>query len=203
MDSLRELFIEQLQDAYDAEKQIIKALPKMAKEASSSQLQDAFENHLEQTRQQVERLETIFEQLDEEPEGKPCKGMAGVIAEGKEVMDEVEDDDVKDAGLIAAAQKVEHYEIATYGTLKTWAAMLDEDEVVRLLEQTLEEEKETDQLLTELAEEVNAEAESESEEDEEEKAPSRGRRAATGRTQSSRQGSMRAKSSSSRSRKRS
>ncbi|HEX6791746.1 MAG TPA: ferritin-like domain-containing protein [Candidatus Krumholzibacteria bacterium] len=201
MDSLRELFIEQLQDAYDFEKQIMKALPKMTRAASSSELQNAFENHLEQTRRQIDRLETIFEQLDEEPEGKPCKGMAGVLAEGKEVMDEVEDDDVKDAGLIAAAQKVEHYEIATYGTLRTWAGMLDEDEVMRLLEQTLEEEKEADQVLSELADEINVEAEENSAE-EEEKAPSRGRRAATGRTPA-RSGSMRAKSSSSRSRKRS
>jgi ferritin-like metal-binding protein YciE len=196
MDSLRELFIEQLQDAYDAEKQLIKALPKMAKEASSTELQNAFENHLEQTKEQLERLETIFESLEEEPEGKPCKGMAGVIAEGKEAMDEIEDDDVKDAALIGAAQKVEHYEMALYGTLKTFASMLDEEEAASLLEQTLEEEKETDQLLTELAEEVNARAEGEGV-IEVEKQPMR---RSSGRSQSSSQNQRSAKASSRRKR---
>ena len=196
MDSLRELFIEELQDAYDAEKQLVKALPKMAKEASSSELRDAFETHLEQTKHQVERLEQIFESLDEEPEGKPCKGMAGIVAEARETMEEVEDDDVKDAALIMSAQKVEHYEIATYGSLKTFASLLDEQEAVNLLDETLNEEKEADQLLTELAEEVNARAEGEGVM-EVEKQPMR---KSGGRSSSQRQGSMRAKSSSRRKR---
>jgi ferritin-like metal-binding protein YciE len=191
MDSLRELFIEQLQDAYDAEKQLIKALPKMAKEASSTELKEAIQTHLEQTRQQVERLEQVFESLEEEPEGKPCKGMAGVIAEGKETMEEVEDDDVRDAAIIMSAQKVEHYEMATYGTLKTFASLLDEEEAANLLEETLNEEKEADQLLSELAEEVNARAEGE-DAVETEKQPMR---RSGGRSSSQRQGSLRAKGS--------
>ena len=196
MDSLRELFIEQLQDAYDAEKQLVKALPKMAKEASSTELRDAFETHLEQTKHQIERLETIFENLEEEPEGKPCKGMAGVIAEGKEAMEEVEDDDVRDAALIMSAQKVEHYEMATYGTLKSFASLLDEEEAANLLEETLNEEKEADQLLTDLAGEVNARAEGEGVL-EVEKRPMR---RSSGRSSQQRQQSLRAKGSSRRKR---
>lgn len=161
MDSLRELFIEQLQDAFDAEKQITKALPKMAKDASSSELRSAFENHLEQTKTQTGRLQQVFELLEEEPKGTPCKAMAGLLAEAKEVIGECEDDDVRDAAMIGAAQKIEHYEIALYGTLKSFASLLDEDEVANLLDETLTEEKETDQVLSELAGEVNARAEGE------------------------------------------
>jgi ferritin-like metal-binding protein YciE len=182
MDSLRELFVDQLQDVYDAEHQLIKVLPKMAKNASSNELRIAFENHLEQTKEQVDRLETIFRGIEEEPEGKSCKGMAGLIAEGKEIFEEDMDDDVKDAALIAAAQKVEHYEIAAYGTLKTFASLLDEEEAVSLLEQTLNEEKETDELLNEISEEVNSRAEGE--QVMEEDRPSR--RAPAGRQQSQR-----------------
>jgi ferritin-like metal-binding protein YciE len=158
MDSLRELFIEQLRDIYSAETQLVKALPKMAKAASSSELRTAFTNHLEQTRDHVDRLETIFSQLDEEPEGETCKGMAGLIAEGKEAIEADGEHDVKDAWLIAAAQRVEHYEIAAYGTVKSMASLLDEEEAANLLEETLNEEKETDQHLTELSGEINPRA---------------------------------------------
>jgi ferritin-like metal-binding protein YciE len=158
MDSLRELFIQELQDIYDAENQLVKALPKMAKAASSTELRSAFQNHLEQTKEHIERIETIFEGLDEEPEGKPCKGMAGLIAEGKEALEEDMEDDLRDAALIAAAQRVEHYEIAAYGTAKSFASLLDEREAADLLDQTLNEEKEADQLLSEVSEEVNARA---------------------------------------------
>jgi ferritin-like metal-binding protein YciE len=157
MDSLRELFIEQLRDVYDAENQLVKALPKMAKAASNSELRSAFEHHLEQTQEHVDRLETIFNNLEEDADGESCKGMAGLIAEGKEAI-EADDNDVKDAWLIAAAQRVEHYEIAAYGTVKSMASLLDEEEAAELLEETLNEEKETDQLLTELSEEINAQA---------------------------------------------
>ena len=152
MDSLRELFIEQLRDIYSAENQLVKALPKMAKAASSSELQTAFTNHLEQTREHVERLETIFANLDEEPEGETCKGMAGLIAEGKEAIDADGEDDVKDAWLIAAAQRVEHYEIAAYGTARAFARQLNNEYAAELLEQTLDEEKAADQKLTMIAE---------------------------------------------------
>ncbi|HET6463960.1 MAG TPA: ferritin-like domain-containing protein [Candidatus Krumholzibacteria bacterium] len=158
MNSLRELFVEQLRDIYSAENQLVKALPKMAKAASSSELQTAFTNHLEQTRKHVERLETIFEGLDEAPEGETCKGMAGLITEGKEAIEADGEDDVKDAWLIAAAQRVEHYEIAAYGTVKSMASLLDEEEAADLLEETLSEEKETDQHLTELSGEINPRA---------------------------------------------
>lgn len=161
MDSLRELFVEQLRDIYDAESQLVKALPKMAKAASSSELQSAFENHLEQTKEHVDRLETIFSSLEEDAEGESCKGMAGLIAEGKEAIEADGDDEVKDAWLIAAAQRVEHYEIAAYGTVKSMASLLDEEEAANLLEETLNEEKEADQLLTEISEEINPRAEGE------------------------------------------
>jgi ferritin-like metal-binding protein YciE len=158
MDSLRELFVEQLRDIYSAENQLVKALPKMAKAASSSELRKAFEDHLEQTQEHVDRLETIFENLEEEPEGETCKGMAGLIAEGKEAIEDDSEDEVKDAWLIAAAQRVEHYEIAAYGTVKSMASQLDEEEAANLLEETLNEEKEADQLLTEISSEINPRA---------------------------------------------
>jgi len=186
MDSLRELFVEQLRDVYDAEGQLLKALPKMAKAASSSELQTAFKNHLEQTREHVDRLETIFTSLEEEPEGESCKGMAGLLAEGKEAIEADCEDDVKDAWLIAAAQRVEHYEIAAYGTVKSMASLLDEEEAANLLEETLNEEKETDQLLTEISEEVNSRAEGERSSDVSLK-PMRRSSSTTSRSQSSRQ----------------
>ena len=156
--TLRELYVEELRDIYDAEKQLIKALPKMAEAASSEELRSGFEEHLEQTKGHAQRLDQIFNALGEKPTGKKCKGMQGLVSEGSEVIDEDFDDDVKDAALISAAQRVEHYEIAAYGTVRTYASILDEQNAVSLLEKTLEEEKETDQKLTELAENINTEA---------------------------------------------
>ena len=157
--SLKELFIEELRDLYDAENQLTKALPKMAEGSSSPELQEAFEEHLEQTRNHVSRLEKVFAGLGEKPKAEKCKGMEGLIKEGSELLKEDDfDSEVKDAAIIGAAQKVEHYEIAGYGTVRTFAELLGEDEAVSLLEETLEEEKETDQKLTELADQINVEA---------------------------------------------
>jgi ferritin-like metal-binding protein YciE len=156
--TLKQLYIEELRDIYDAEKQMIKALPKMAEAANSDELRAGFEEHLEQTKGHAQRLEQIFSALGEKPTGKKCKGMQGLVSEGSEVIDEDFEADVKDAGLISAAQRVEHYEIAAYGTVRTYATILEEQEAVSLLEKTLEEEKETDQKLTELAEGINAQA---------------------------------------------
>jgi ferritin-like metal-binding protein YciE len=158
LESLKELFVEELKDLYSAENQILKALPKMIKKASSNQLKSGFEEHLEQTKGHVERLEKIFQQLDESPKGKKCKGMEGIITDGAELMEEDAEPDVMDAGLIAAAQRVEHYEIAGYGCVRTYARLLGHPNVVQLLESTLNEEKETDAKLTRLAENVNVEA---------------------------------------------
>ena len=151
---LQELFVDQLKDLYSAENQIIKALPKMAKNASNPELRAAFEAHLEETRMQVERLDQIAEEMGLRTlKGKKCAGMEGLLEEGKEVMQEF-DDDVLDAGMIGAAQKVEHYEIAAYGTARTHANMLGLKKVARLLQQTLDEEGRTDKKLTQLAESV-------------------------------------------------
>jgi ferritin-like metal-binding protein YciE len=171
--ALRELYVDELKDIYNAENQLVKALPKMAKAATSDELRTGFEEHLEQTRGHVQRLEQIFKELGEKPSGKKCKGMEGLVAEGQEMMGEDFEDDVMDAALISAAQRVEHYEIAAYGTVRTYAELLGEDTAVQLLEQTLEEEKETDQKLTDMASEINVKAMGEgseegSEEDEEE-----------------------------------
>jgi ferritin-like metal-binding protein YciE len=154
MENLQDLLKEDLKDVYNAENQLVKALPKMAKNATNPQLKEAIENHLAETKEQVERLEQVMEMLGMPARGKTCKAMQGILEEGKEVMDEDAEDDVMDAALIGAAQKVEHYEIATYGTLCTYADLLGLKEAKRLLGQTLEEEKKTDQLLTELAESV-------------------------------------------------
>ncbi len=183
INSLRELYIEQLRDLYDAENQLIKALPKMAKQASSDELREGIEEHLEQTRGQAERLEQIFEQLGEKPKGKKCKGMQGLIEEGNETLEEDTEEDTKDAAIIAAAQRVEHYEISGYGTARTYANLLGENEAAELLEETLNEEKETDQKLTQLAEEINVEAaegSGEEESEEEESRPSRARSSSSG-----------------------
>lgn len=159
LDSLETLYIEELRDLYNAESQLVKALPKMAKGATSSDLKQAFEEHLEQTKVHVERLEEIFEHLDKSPKGKTCKAMKGLIEEGSEILEEEGDESVIDAALIGAAQRVEHYEIAAYGTVRTFANLLGEDEATALLQETLDEEGETDKRLTELAEEViNVEA---------------------------------------------
>jgi ferritin-like metal-binding protein YciE len=158
--SLRDLFLHELRDLYSAEKQLLKALPKMAKAATHEELQEAFEEHLGQTEEQVQRLEQVFEALGEKPKAEKCLAMEGLIAEAQNLLKEDMPAAVLDAALIGAAQKVEHYEIAGYGTVRTFAEMLDEDEAVDLLEQTLEEEKETDARLTEIAESlVNTDAE--------------------------------------------
>jgi len=151
---LQELLVDQLKDLYSAENQIIKALPKMAKNASNPELRAAFEAHLEETRMQVERLDQIAEEMGIRTlKGKKCAGMEGLLEEGKEIMQEF-DEDVLDAGMIGAAQKVEHYEIAAYGTARTHANMLGLKKVARLLQQTLDEEGKTDKKLTQLAESV-------------------------------------------------
>jgi ferritin-like metal-binding protein YciE len=165
LDNLRKLFVEELRDLYSAENQLVKALPKMAKGASSEDLKQALEDHLEQTQGQVERLEEVFEQLDETPKGKTCKAMKGLVEEGSEILEEDGEDSVIDAGIIAAAQKVEHYEIASYGTVRTWAGLLGENEAAELLQETLDEEGEANKLLNKLAQDiVNPEALSEGEE---------------------------------------
>jgi ferritin-like metal-binding protein YciE len=156
--SLRDLYIDELRDLYNAETQLVKALPKMAKAAANDELHEAFEEHLRQTSEHVSRLEQIFEQLDEKPSGKRCLGMEGLVKEGAETMKEDYVDEVKDAAIIGAAQRVEHYEMAGYGTVRTFAELLGENEHVSLLEQTLEEEKQADQKLTELAQGINRQA---------------------------------------------
>jgi ferritin-like metal-binding protein YciE len=159
LQSLDDLLLHDLKDLYNAEQQILKALPRMAKKASSPELRRAFEQHLKQTETQVQRLERIFDTIDEKPRGKTCKGMQGLIEEGKEMMSEDIEDDVLDAALLAAAQKVEHYEMAAYGTARTYAEMLGNREAAKLLQQTLDEETETDKKLTKLAESIiNVEA---------------------------------------------
>jgi ferritin-like metal-binding protein YciE len=165
---LKELYVDELRDLYDAENKLVKALPKLAKASSSDKLRAGFEEHLEQTRGHVGRLEEIFEALDEKPTGKKCVGMAGLVKEGEEIMDEDFSAEVMDAALISAAQRVEHYEIAAYVCVSAWAQLLGEAEANALLEKTLEEEKETDQKLTELSEEINVEAKGSGEEGEEE-----------------------------------
>src|SRR5437588_3787350 len=166
-DSLRQLYVDELKDLYSAETQMVKALPKLAKAASNAELRQGFEEHLRQTSEHVSRLEQIFEMLEEKPTGKKCVGMEGLVKEGAEVMKEKYEDEVMDAAIIGAAQRVEHYEIAGYGTVREFAELLGEDEHVPLLEQTLEEEKETDEKLTELAEQINVQAQEEAEGEEE------------------------------------
>lgn len=169
-EGLKELYIDELKDLYNAENQLLKALPKMAKAASSEELRQAFEEHFEQTRGHVVRLEEIFKSLDENPKGKKCMGMEGLVKEGSEVMEEDFEGALMDAALIGAAQRVEHYEIAAYGTVSEFAKILGENEHVSLLEKTLQEEKDTDEKLTGLAKEINPQA-NEKEEQEEEEAP--------------------------------
>lgn len=164
--NLSDLLVQELRDLYSAETQLVKALPKMAKAASSDELRSGFEEHLEQTKQHVDRLERVMEILGSTPKGKTCKAMQGLIAEGEEVLKEEATESVRDAALIAAAQKVEHYEIAGYGTARTFAELLSQDEVADILQETLDEEGETDKRLTAIAESINAEAESADEESE-------------------------------------
>jgi ferritin-like metal-binding protein YciE len=152
MGTLHDAFLDELRDTYDAEKQLTKALPKMVKASTSAALRDAFEAHLEETRQQVERLEQVFASLDEKVRGKHCDGMAGIIEEGKAILEEEFDETTTDACLIAAAQRVEHYEMAAYGTLVAWARVMGHTEAADLLQETLDEEKAADEKLSAIAE---------------------------------------------------
>lgn len=165
IDSLDTLLEEELKDIYSAEKQLLKALPKMAKKASSDELRAAFEEHLTVTKGQVTRLEDVFEALGKPAKAKTCKAMEGLIKEATELMEEDANENVMDAGLIAAAQKVEHYEIASYGTVRTWAELCGNEDAAELLEETLTEETEADQKLTELAENMVNPAAEEGEEE--------------------------------------
>lgn len=158
MEDLQDLFHDELKDVYDAEHQIIKALPKMAKAATSPQLKAGFESHLKQSEEHVARLEKVFDILGKKPAKKTCKAMKGLIEEGDEVVKEKADPDVKDAALIASAQRVEHYEIAAYGCLRTWAGLLGMDDAKKLLQTTLDEEGATDEKLTKLSESINVNA---------------------------------------------
>ncbi len=159
MATLEDLYMDMLKDLYSAEKQLVKALPKMAKNSQSSDLQRAFQDHLKQTEGHVERIERIFSDMEGSPRGKKCVGMEGIIEEGSELMKENVDPDVLDAGLIAAAQKVEHYEIASYGAARTWAERLGYHSAAQLLQQTLDEEGEANKKLTQIAvSHVNMEA---------------------------------------------
>lgn len=157
--TLQELFVDELKDLYSAENQITKALPKMAKTAVSEELKKGFLDHLEQTQGHIRRLESIFKELDESPKGKKCKGMEGLLTEGSDLMNEDAEPEVMDAGLIAAAQRVEHYEIAAYGTVRTYAELLGLKKAAKLLQETLDEEKATDQKLSGLAQAINVAAE--------------------------------------------
>jgi ferritin-like metal-binding protein YciE len=157
-ESLKKLYVDELKDLFSAENQLVKALPKMAKAASSDELRAGFEKHLEQTKGHVQRLEEIFQSLDESPKGKKCVGMEGLVKEGAEVMAEDFDDAVLDAGLIGAARRVEHYEMAAYGAVCEFAHVLGQTRQASLLEKTLAEEKQTDDKLAELAKEINAQA---------------------------------------------
>jgi ferritin-like metal-binding protein YciE len=170
INTLHDVYVEQLKDLYSAETQLIKALPKMAKAAHDDTLKQGFETHLEETKVHVERLEEIFEELDEKPTGKKCKAMAGLVEEGSEAIGEDASPEAKDAMLIAAAQRVEHYEMAGYGCVKTYARLLGYEDAAKLLEETLGEEVATDEKLTEAAESINVEAEKSSDEETDEDA---------------------------------
>jgi ferritin-like metal-binding protein YciE len=158
VDTIEKLFVEELKDIYSAENQITKALPKMAKAATSDELRTAFEHHLRETEGQIQRLDRVFETLGVNPKGKTCDGMKGVLAEGEEVLKETEKGDVRDAALISAAQRVEHYEMAAYGTVRTYAEKLGKKQVVGILQETLEEEKAADKKLTEISQKVHQHA---------------------------------------------
>ena len=159
LETMNQLFVAELQDLYSVETQIIKALPKMIEKTKNPQLRTAFQTHLQQTQQQLERLNRIFDQVpDVDRDDETCEGMKGILEEGEDIIKNAKDDDVRDAGMIAAAQKVEHYEIASYGTARTYAQLLGRRDWAQLLEQTLQEEKDTDHKLNQLAEHVNVEA---------------------------------------------
>jgi ferritin-like metal-binding protein YciE len=172
LDSLSDLLEDEIKDIYDAEKQLTRALPKLAKKAAAQELKDAFEEHLQQTEEHIARLEQVFDQMGMPARGKKCEGMQHLIAEGNDMISETEDDATRDALLIAAAQKVEHYEIAAYGTLRVWANLLGKSDVAALFDDTLEEEKETDAKLTQIAESfVNQQAANSEDDQEEEDQP--------------------------------
>jgi ferritin-like metal-binding protein YciE len=159
IENLNALFIDELQDLYSAEDQIIEALPKMAEKASSPDLRQAFNTHLQQSKEQKQRLDRIFDQIpDVDRDDKTCDGIKGIIKEGEKLIKDAKDADTRDAGMIAAAQRVEHYEIASYGTVRTYAQLLGKQQWAQLLQQTLDEEKQTDKLLNSLAERINMEA---------------------------------------------
>lgn len=185
MNTLRDLYIDELKDLWSAEKQLTKALPKMAKAANDPELSKAFLTHLRETERQVERLEQVFEELGESPRGKKCIGMEGLIEEGQELIKEKPEPEVLDAGLIAKAQHIEHYEIAGYGTVRTYAQLLGSDRQAQLLQQTLDEEGKTDKLLTQLAEgSINIEAATaEGDEEEEGEETTRGARGSSKRNE--------------------
>jgi ferritin-like metal-binding protein YciE len=178
MDSLKDLYVDELKDLYNAENQLVKALPKMARKAAAPELKRAFQDHLTQTEGHVERLEKIFKAMGEKPGGKTCKAMKGLVEEGEEIIEEDGDDSVLDAALIGAAQRVEHYEIAGYGVVRTFAALLGKEEAMATLQRTLNEEAEADKKLTRLAESIiNVEAsEAEDEEKPKSKAKKSGKR---------------------------
>jgi ferritin-like metal-binding protein YciE len=159
IDSLQKLYVEELKDLHSAERQILQALPKMIKAATSPELKAAFQDHLDVTKEHLARLDQIFDKLGKKGTGKKCKGMEGVIADGKELLEEDMAPDVLDAALISAAQHVEHYEMAGYGTVRTYAQLLGEKEAEKLLQKTLDEESDADKKLTKLAEKINVEAE--------------------------------------------
>jgi ferritin-like metal-binding protein YciE len=160
LNSLQELYLEQLKDLYDGEQQITKALPKMIDKATSNDLKAALTEHLEVTKKQVTRLEQIFNSLGEEAKGEKCKGLRGILDEGDDLVGDIKDPDVRDAGIIASAQRVEHYEMAGYGTARTYAKLLNQENASQLLQQTLDEEKDADQTLTTLARQINVSAKS-------------------------------------------
>jgi len=193
IDSMNALLVDELRDIYDAEKRLTKAIPKLAKKATNDELRSALEEHLDETEQQVQRLEQAFEHLGESAKAKPCAGMRGIIEEGEEhVGEDYDDDDLRDAVIIGSAQRVEHYEIAAYGTAIAHARLLEHDEVVGLLEESLEEEKNADKKLTEIAESVvNLEA---ANEDEEQSGSRRRFSASSGRSTAQSQGRRRSNS---------
>lgn len=156
VDSMEKLFVTELKDLYSAENQITKALPKMAKAASSAELRNAFEHHLKETEEQIQRLEQIFEMVGESAKGKTCEGLKGILEEGERMMHDAQEGPLRDEAMIAGAQRVEHYEMAAYGTVRTYAERLGKQQVVQLLERTLEEEKSADKKLTEVSNKVHS-----------------------------------------------
>ena len=193
--NLEDLFVDELKDVYDAERRITRALPKMVKAAASEELSQALQEHLQQTEEHVTRLDRIFESMDKSPGRKTCQAMVGLLEEGQSLMDEDGPESVTDAALIAAAQKVEHYEMATYGCLRDWARLLQNDEAAELLQQTLDEEGDADKKLTEIAQSLNVEArEEDGEEMEDEGEPvTAGRRSSSSSSRSGSSGSSRSR----------